>query len=91
MVQQLEEFLKEKNILSIQAFMNLIFKDLSELISECKEIENEHELIKFEDSFEKIVQSNIAEYPQYYQKYLQMNKDYTTVNEKDIKGILNEI
>ena len=87
----LEEFLKEKNILSIQAFMNLIFKDLSKLISECKIIEDEHELIQFEESVEKIVQSNIEKYPQYYEKYLQMNKDYAALNEKDIKVILNEI
>ena len=86
----LEEFLKEKNILSIQAFMNLIFKDLSELISECKIIEEETELIKFEEKVERIVQSNIVKYPKYYEKYLKMNKDYTPINEKDIKVILNE-
>ena len=86
----LEEALREKNISSIQAFMNIIFKELSELISNCKMIENENDLNTFLKEVEKIVESNIEHYPSNYDKYLKMSKKYNLINEKDIKMIINE-
>ena len=86
----IEKQLKEINIFSIQAFMNLIFKELSELISNLKIINTLDELIQFEEKVEKIVKYNIGEYPNYYDNYLRMNKDYFPINETDIKTILNE-
>ena len=86
----LEEALREKNISSIQAFMNIIFKELSELISNCKMIENENDLNTFLKEVEKIVESNIEQYPSNYDKYLKMSKKYNLINEKDIKMIINE-
>ena len=86
----LEEELKEKNILSIQAFMNLIFKDLSELITNCKLLENTEDLTQFEEKIENIVEKNINEYPVYYTKYLKLNKEYTSISETDIRVIISE-
>ena len=86
----LEESLKEKNIYSIQAFLNIIFKDLSNLISNCKIMENEDELIEFEEEVEKIVELTIQKYPKYYEKYKKMNIELNFINQKDIKIILNE-
>ena len=86
----LEEALREKNISSIQAFMNIIFKELSELISNCKMIENENDLNTFLKEVEKTVESNIEQYPSNYDKYLKMSKKYNLINEKDIKMIINE-
>ena len=60
----LEESLKEKGITSIQAFLNLIFKDLSELISNCELLEKESDLIQFENKVEQIVESSIKKYPE---------------------------
>ena len=48
----LEESLKESNFFSIQAFLNIIFKDLSGLISNCVIIEDETKLIEFEGEVE---------------------------------------
>ena len=86
----LEEALKENNLSSIQAFMNIIFKDLSELISNCQIIEDETKLIEFEEKVEKIVESTIKKYPEYYEKYKEMNMGLDLIDQKDIKVIINE-
>ena len=80
----LEEALKENNISSIQAFLNIIFKDLSELISNCKILEDETKLIEFEESVEKIVQSTIKKYPEYYEIYKKMNLNIKERERKDM-------
>ena len=86
----LEEALKEINVSSIQAFLNIIFKDLSELISNCKILENESELIDFEEKVEEVVESTIKKYPEYYEKYKKMNMELNLIDQKDIKVILSE-
>ena len=88
----LEEALKEKNIPSIQAFMNIIFKELSDKISKCEIIRGEDELIKFEESIENIVQNNIDKDKscQKYKKYKEMNNKYNEIKEKDLKVIISE-
>ena len=86
----LDEALKEKNISSIQSFINLIFKDLSKLISSLKIIDNAEKLIEFEEKIENIIQLNMNKYPQYYIEYSRINKELTLVNEKDIKIIIKE-
>ena len=86
----LEEVLKDVNIFSIQAFINLIFNDLSELISGLKIINRVEDLIEFEEKVEKKVNDNIEKYPDYYQEYLTMSNEYSLLNEKNIKVILNE-
>jgi len=71
--------------------LNIIFKDLSELISNCIIIEDETKLLKFEEQVEEIVKSNIKKYPEYYEKYNQKNKDLKSKDDQnDIKAIINE-
>jgi hypothetical protein len=86
----LEDALKEINVSSIQAFLNIIFKDLSELISNCKILENESELIDFEEKVEEVVESTIKKYPEYYEKYKKKNMELNLIDQKDIKVILSE-
>ena len=90
----LEEALKENNISSIQiflqAFMNIIFKESPNLLSNCTILENEEELINFEEEIEKRVQTTIKKYPEYYERYQKMIKQNNLNNEKDIKILVNE-
>ena len=79
----LEEALKERNISSTQAFLNLIFKDLSELISNCGMIKTEKELNEFENKAEQIVESSIVKYPEFYEKYLKICAKELLINEGD--------
>ena len=94
----LEECLKEKNIFSIQAFLNLIFKDLSQLISNCELIKTENELNAFENKVEKMVELNIEKYPKYYEKYIKfcskeilMNEGNDRINDEDLEQKLISI
>ena len=86
----LQEALQEKNIPSIQSFMNLIFKEFSELLSNCMILEELNELFKFEQNVENLVQSCLNQYPDYYNKYIQLNKEITSINETNIRIIINE-
>jgi hypothetical protein len=86
----LEEALNEINISSIQAFMNLILKDISELISNCKIIEDKNELIQFEKNIEQIIFINFNKYLGYEEKYSRMNKELNSIDAKNIKVIINE-
>ena len=90
----LEEALKEKNISSIQiflqAFMNIIFKERPNILSNRTIIEDEKELFKFEEEVEERVQITIKKYPEYYERYQKMNKQNNLINEKDIKILVNE-
>ena len=86
----LEEALNEINISSIQAFMNLILKDISELISNCKIIEDKNELIQFEKNIEQIIFINFNKYLGYEKKYSRMNEELNSIDAKNIKVIINE-
>ena len=86
----LEEALKEKNISSIQAFLNLIFNDITQLISNCELILDNNTLKIFEGKIEKIIEKSIQKYPEYESKYLILNKENTKLNEKNIRVIISE-
>jgi len=51
----LKESLQKKNIGSIQIFMNMIFRKLSNLIKDCKILKNLKERDNFEKEVEKLV------------------------------------
>ena len=87
----LEINLKEKKIYSIQAFMNLIFKDLSEIISDCKYLESEFDLIQFETNFEKLIKANIEKYPEYEIEYSKLNKELISKIATNIKNMLKDL
>ena len=87
----LDEALRKKNIISIEIFMNLIFKRLSELIKKCKLITKEEELYTFEEKMEKLIEKCINEYPDYSEKYLKINKQLLPLKEKNIRTIISEL
>ena len=51
----LQESLKQRNVSSIEIFMNLIFKELSQLIKECKFLTKEEEREEFENKVECLI------------------------------------
>ena len=70
----LKESLEQKNIASIQIFMNIIFKKLSHLINECKYLNKKEDREEFESEVEKLIENNIENYPNYYNKYIKENE-----------------
>ena len=87
----LGEALQQKNILSTQIFINLIFKDLSNLVKNCKFLKEESELFKFEENVEKIIQENILKYPEYSIKYKAINQNQLSLKSDSPRAIISEI
>ena len=58
----LKEALQQKNVRTIQIFLNMIFKDLSELIRTCKILKNEKDREIFENQVESIIESQFQDY-----------------------------
>ena len=87
----LKEALEVKNIASIQIFINLIFKRLSDLIKNCNQMNNEIDRDEFEQRVEILVSKCIEEYPNFEKKYLEYNKINLDLNAYDIKTIVQEI
>ena len=69
----MKESLNQKNINSIQIFINLIFKKLSKLIKEYKCCKIDDDRLKFEKQVEDLIEECIKEYPIYYSKYIEEN------------------
>ena len=80
-----------KNIYSIQIFMNLIFKRLSEKLKTCKCLTKESELNKFEKEIEDLIRICINEYPEYYIKYNEINKEQLLINKNNMRVIISEL
>ena len=80
----LKEALKEKNIESIQIFINMIFQDLIKLIKKCKITKDNKEREKFENKVEKLISTYLEKYP----KYNEENEKQDITN---IKTLVSEI
>ena len=87
----LKEALEAKNITSIQIFINLIFKRLSESIKNCGQMKKQNERDKFEEEVEQFITKCIEEYPDYELEYLEYNNVNLGLNTLDIKTIVCEI
>jgi len=70
----LQESLKQKNVSSIEIFMNLIFKELSQLIKECKFLTKEEEREEFEKKVEFLIDKCLKEYQYFSYNYIEENK-----------------
>ena len=70
----LEESLKQRNVSSIEIFMNLIFKELSQMIKECKFLTKEEEREEFENKVECLIDKCLKEYQYYSYNYIEENK-----------------
>ena len=88
----LKDSLEQKNISSIQIFMNLIFKELSNLIKSCKFLAKEEDRKGFEDEVEKIIDKCIKEYQDFSYKYIDENKkQLNIVNYYSLESIITEL
>ena len=85
------EILKQRGIQSIQIFMNLIFKRLSELIKYCDYFTESNERDNFEEQIEKVINDSLLEYNNYSIKYIEENNKKLNLNNYNIKTILNEL
>ena len=87
----LEESLKQKNVGSIQIFMNLIFKKLSQMIKDCKILTKSEDRDKFENDIEKLIEECIKEYPNSSKKYNEKNKKQLDIGNFHMKTIVTEL
>ena len=86
----LKELLQQKNIDSIQIFMNLIFKKLSKKIKECKILTTEIDRENFENEIEKLIGQCLKDYPINSLKYIEKNKKQSNLDYFNMKIILSE-
>ena len=87
----LEDSLKQKNIGSIQIFMNMIFKKLSKKIRECKFLKKSEERENFEVEVEKIIEECIKNYPNFSKDYNEKNKKQLAIGNFHMKTIVTEL
>ena len=87
----LKESLQKKNVGSIQIFMNMIFRKLSNLIKECKILKNLKQRENFEKEVENLVEECIENYPDFSIKYNDENKKQLELNNQDIKTIIAQL
>ena len=86
----LKDALQSKGIQSIQIFMNLIFKRLSEKIKNCKEITSMEERDKFEEEVEEMLKESYKEYNDYSLKYNEINDEVLKLDKHSMKSVLLE-
>ena len=87
----LKESLQKNNIGSIQIFMNMIFRKLSNLIKDCKILKNLKQRESFEKEVENLVEECIKNYPDFSIKYNDENKIQLELNNQDIKTIIAQL
>ena len=87
----LKESLQKQNISSIQIFMNMIFKKLSQKIKDCTYLTKSEDRDKFEKDVEKLIEECIKEYPNYRAKYEEENKNQLKLSNNNIKVIITEL
>ena len=83
----LKEALNQKNIDSIQIFINMLFKDLSRTIKKYKISKDKNDLINIESRVENIISRGIQNYPKYSKKYNE-NQD---IDITSLKTLVSEI
>ena len=91
----LQDALKEKKVFNIKIFINLIFEDISKIISECKILYDREKFYEFENKIESIIEAKIEDYlknyTDYEKKYLKVykesNKNNQSVSEMEKKEI----
>ena len=87
----LKETLQEKNIDSIQIFLNNIFTELSKLIKEYKITKNEKDREKFETIVDELINKTLNKYPEYKKKYNEENQKQSDNDIKSLKTFVTEL
>ena len=86
----MKESLQQKNVNSIQIFMNMIFKKLSKLIKECKSFKNELDRENFESQVENLITECLNNYENYSKKYNEKNKNLLELDINSLKTLVTE-
>ena len=87
----LKEALQQKNIGSIQIFLNLIFKDLCKLIKKYEITKNNIDRENFENQVEELIEKYLKKYPDYVQIYNEENQKQTNSDIKSLKTYVTEL
>ena len=87
----LKESLQRKNIDSIQIFLNMIFKDLSQLLSKCEITQKYKDREKFEKQVENLIQLYLKKYRKYSKIYKEENKKHSYSDIKSLKTYVTEL
>ena len=87
----IEDILKRKGISSIQIFMNLIFKRISDLIKNCNYFKDSNSRNMFEKEIEILVNKCLSEYNNYSSKYQKENETLLELDNYSMKAIINEL
>ena len=86
----LKKALRQKNIDSIQIFINMIFKDLIKLIKKYKITQDYKERENFEIQVEELISKYLLKYPDYSTKYKKENAKYD-FDPTNLKNLVTEI
>ena len=87
----IQEILQKKGIQSIQIFMNLIFKRLSQLIKNCEYFTSAYLRDNFEEKIEDLINKCLSEYNNYSIGFIEENKKELELDNYNIKTIINEL
>ena len=87
----LKESLQQKNIGSIQIFLNMIFKDLSKLLKSYKITKNDLDRENFEIQVEDLIKKTLEKYPEYSKIYIEENKKQSDSDIKSLKTLVTEL
>ena len=87
----IKEILQQKGIQSIEIFMNLIFKRLSDLIKNCDCFTTENLRNSFEQKINDLITKCLNEYSNYRNIYIEENQKLLNLSNDDIQTIINEL
>ena len=87
---KLEKELFKKGINNIEIFMNMIFKDITDLLCQIQSIHSFTDLITMEKKVENLIKLKISNYNQYKEKYRSYNDKYKKGDICSIDSLLSE-
>ena len=87
----LKEILRQKNVDSVQIFLNMIFKDLTKLIRKYEITKNNKDREKFENQIEFLIKYYLNKYPEYSKLYKEENLRQLDLNYNSLKTLVTEL
>ena len=87
----LKEALQQKNVDSIQIFLNIIFPELIKLLKEYKITKNEKDREQFESKVEDLINIALKKYPDYSIKYKEENQKQSDTDIRSLKTYVTEL
>lgn len=86
----LKKELNNNNVDNIEIFMNFIFKEISESLSQIQSITSFKQLINIEYKLDQIIKDKIKNYNSYKNKYENFNKKFSKVDICSINNLIKE-